>query len=152
MTNDESRLLADLRAMWQRADPVPAELADEMIAAVAGARLDEELEILVLVSDSATRPEAQVRGSATARVLYFQAEQGWSLDAEISDDQVSGQMLDFEGDMGSVEVVVETPQGATWATRVDEVGFFTVQVELTDAVRFTVRHRGPGSVTAWVKL
>ena len=152
MTNDESRLLADLRAMWQRADPVPAELADEMIAAVAGARLDEELEILVLVSDSATRPEAQVRGSATARVLYFQAEQGWSLDAEISDDQVSGQMLDFQGDMGSVEVVVETPQGATWATRVDEVGFFTVQVELTDAVRFTVRHRGPGSVTAWVKL
>ena len=152
MTNDESRLLADLRAMWQRADPVPAELADEMIAAVAGARLDEELEILVLVSDSATRPEAQVRGSATARVLYFQAEQGWSLDAEISDDQVSGQMLDFQGDMGSVEVVVETPQGATWATRVDEVGFFTVQVELTYAVRFTVRHRGPGSVTAWVKL
>jgi hypothetical protein len=152
MTNDESRLLADLRAMWQQADPEPAELTDAMIAAVAGARLDEELEMLVLVSDSATRPEAQVRGSSTARVLYFQAEQGWSLDAEISDDQVSGQMLDFEGDMGSVEVVVETPQGATWATRVDEVGFFSVQVELTDAVRFTIRHRGPGSVTAWVKL
>ena len=152
MTNDESRLLADLRAMWQQADPPPPDLTEAMIAAVAGARLDEELEMLVLVHDSATGPEAQVRGTATARVLYFQAEQGWSLDAEIAGDRVTGQMLDFEGDMGSVEVAVETPEGGTWASRVDEVGFFSIQAELSGAVRFTVRHRGPGAVTAWVRL
>lgn len=152
MTDDESRLLADLREMWRQADPAPPGLSEAMIAAVAVASLDEELELLVLVHDSATDPRAQVRGLATARVLFFQGEHGWSLDAEIDGDQVSGQMVDFEGNMASVEVVVETPEGATWSTGVDEVGFFTVQAELTDAVRFTVRHGAAGSVTSWVRL
>ena len=152
MTNDESRLLADLREMWRQADPAPPGLTETMIAAVAVASLDEELELLVLVHDSAAGSVAQVRGLATARVLFFQGEQGWSLDAEIDGDQVSGQMVDFEGDLASVEVTVETPEGATWSTGVDEVGFFSLQAQLTDAVRFTVRHGGSGSVTSWVRL
>lgn len=152
MTNDESRLLADLREMWRQADPVPPGLTETMIAAVAVASLDEELELLVLVHDSAAGAPTQVRGLATARVLFFQGEQGWSLDAEIDGDQVSGQMVDFEGDMACVEVAVETPEGATWSTGVDEVGFFTLTAQLTDAVRFTVRHGTAGSVTSWVRL
>lgn len=152
MTDDDDRLLADLRAMYHQADPPPPGLAEEMIAAVAGAGIDEELEMLFLVSDSATQAQPQVRGTATARVLYFQAEHGWSLDAEIDGNQVSGQLTDFEGDMGSVEVVVETPEGATWAAGLDEVGFFVLQGELTGAVRFTVRHGGAGSMSGWVRL
>lgn len=152
MTADDNELLADVRAMWHRADPPPPGLADKMIATVAAADLDEELELLVLVRDSALEPQAQVRGVATARVLYFQAVQGWSLDAEIDDNRVTGQLLDFDGDMGSIEVVVETAGGASWSAGLDEVGFFALQTDLTDSVRFTVRQDGIGSMSGWVKL
>lgn len=152
MTTDDDRLLGDLRGMWHQADPPPTGLTDRMIASVAAADLDEELEMLVLVHDSATGPQAQVRGLATARVLYFQAAQGWSLDAEIDEDQVRGQLLDFQGDMGSLEVVVETKDGATWTCRLDEVGFFTLQAQLGGSIRFTVRQGEARSVSGWVTL
>lgn len=151
MTSDDS-LLADLRTMWHRGDPPPPGLAEQMIAAVAAADLDDELELLVLVRDSAVEPLAQVRGLATARVLYFQAVQGWSLDAEIDGDQVSGQLVDFEGEMDSVEVVVETTGGATWSTSLDEVGFFAMTAELAGSVRFVVRQGDIRSTSGWVTL
>jgi hypothetical protein len=151
MTSDDS-LLADLRWMWHRSDPLPPGLVEQMIAAVAAADLDDELEMLVLVRDSATGPQAQVRGLATARVLYFQAAQGWSLDAEIDGDQVSGQLVDFDGDMRSVEVAVETTGGATWSTPLDEVGFFALRAELAGSVRFVVRQGDVRSVSGWVTL
>lgn len=138
-TEDDTRLLDDLRDMWWQADPPPPGLTTTMIAAVASADLDQEWELLVLVRDSANEPAAQVRGLATARMLYFTAAAGWSLDAEIDGGQVRGQLLDFDGDMGSVEVTVETTDGQSWTTRLDEVGFFAVDAEPTGSIRFTVR-------------
>jgi hypothetical protein len=151
-TEDDTRLLDDLRDMWWLADPPPPGLTATMIAAVAAADLDQEWELLVLVRDSANEPAAQVRGLATARMLYFTAAEGWSLDAEIDRDQVRGQLLDLDGDMGAVEVTVETADGRTWTTGVDEVGFFAVQAEPTDSVRFTVRHGQTRSSSRWVEL
>ena len=150
-THDDERLLASLRTMWHASDPPPPGLVDQMFGAVGAADLD--LELLVLVRDSATGPQAQVRGLSTARVLYFQAAQGWSLDAEIDGDQVSGQLVDFEGDPASVEVVVETSGGATWSTTLDEVGFFALRADdLAGAVRFVVRQGDSRSVSGWVTL
>ena len=57
--------------------------------------------------------------------LNFSAASGWSLDAEIDGAEVRGQLLDFEGDMESVEVTVETTDGQTWTTAHDESGFIT---------------------------
>ena len=94
--------------MWTTYDPPPPGLVATMIAAVAAAEIDEEWEMLVLLRDSADRPAAEVRGLSTARVLYFSAASGWSLDAEIDGAEVRGQLLDYEGDMESVEVTVET--------------------------------------------
>ena len=101
MTTEDTRLLDDLRDLWWLADPPPPGLTATMIAAVAAADLDHEWELLVLVRDSANEPAAQVRGLATARMLYFTAAEGWSLDAEIDGDQVRGQVLDFVGDLGA---------------------------------------------------
>ena len=151
-TDDDTRLLDDLRDLWSRTDPPPAGLSAAMIAAVAAAGLDDEWELLVLVRDSADEPAAHVRGLSTARVLYFNAVAGWSLEAEIDGNDVRGQLLDFDGDMGSVEVVVDTTDGQSWTTALDEVGFFVLTGEPTGSVRFTVRAGGRSATSRWIEL
>lgn len=152
MTSGDAALLGELRDMWTTYDPPPAGLVATMVAAVAAAEIDEEWELLVLLRDSATGPTAQVRGLSTARVLYFSAAAGWSLDAEIDGDQVRGQLLDFEGDVGSVEVTVETTDDQTWTIPLDESGFFMVEAEPTGSIRFTVRAGESVSSSRWVEL
>ena len=149
---DDVALLEELRAMWVTNDPPPADLTATMIAVVASAGLDDEWEMLTLVSDSADEPAAQVRGLSTARVLYFNAVAGWSLEAEIDGNEVRGQLLDFDGDMGSVEVVVDTTDGQGWTTGLDEVGFFVLTGEPTGSVRFTVRAGGRSATSRWIEL
>lgn len=151
-TGDDAALLEELRTMWTTYDPPPPGLTQTMIAAVAAADLDAEWELLVLVRDSADEVAQDVRGLATARMLYFTAGEGWSLDAEIDGDQVRGQLLDLDGDMGTVEVTVETADGRSWHTGLDEVGFFAIQAEATGSVRFTVRRGTTVSSSRWVEL
>lgn len=152
MTTDDTRLLDDLRDMWRLVDPPPPGLTGVMIAAVAVTDLDQEWELLVLVRDSADEPAAQVRGLATARVLYFAAVEGWSLDTEIDDGQVRGQLLDFAGDVGSVEVTLEIRDGQSWTTGLDEFGFFAIQAEPTGFVRFVLRHGEARASSHWVEV
>ena len=151
MTTGDTRLLDDLRDMWQLADPPPPGLTSRMIAAVAAADLDQEWELLVLVRDSADEPAAQVRGLGTARMLYFNATEGWSLEAEIDGDQVRGQVLDLD-DLSAVEVTLETTAGQSWTTGIDEVGFFAIQAEATGSVRFTVRRGEAVASSRWVEV
>jgi hypothetical protein len=138
--------------MWTTYDPPPHDLVPTMIALVAATDLDDEWEMLVLVRDSADEPAAQVRGLGTSRILYFTAAEGWSLDAELDEGQVRGQLLDFDGDLGSVEVVLETTDGQTWTTVLDEVGFFAIAAEPTGSIRFTVRYRSKVVSSRWVEL
>ena len=152
MMTDDDRLLAELRTLWSATDPPPADLAEAMLAAVAAADLDDDLELLVLVRDSADEPAAQVRGPGTARVLYFRAVQGWTLDAEIDADQVRGQLLDFTGDLGQVEIALETREGERWSTGLDDYGFFTIPATLSGSIRFTVADGGTDSSSRWVEL
>ncbi len=152
MMTDDDRLLADLRDLWNATDPPPAGLVEAMIAAVAAADLDDDLELLVLVRDSADEPAAQVRGLSTLRVLYFRAVQGWTLDAEIDDAEVRGQLLDFNGELGSVEVSVETQEGQRWLSGLDEVGFFTIAAALSGWIRFTVTQGDMVSSSRWVEI
>lgn len=154
MTHDDARLLAALADMWQRVDPPRPDLADEMVAVVVTADLDEEVELLVLVHDSAQGPQTAVRGVSTSRALHFRTIQGWTLQVELDGDRLSGELLDVDGDgdVAEVEVGVETSGGTTQWVRPDEVGFFTVRVELVGAVRFTVRHDGLSTTSGWVPL
>ena len=152
MTTEDTALLADLRAMWQAVDPPPAELPEQMIATVASADLEEELELLVLVRDSATEPAAQVRGLGTARVLYFRAVQGWTLDAEIDGEVIRGQLLDYDGDMSRIEVTLETKSGEQWSSGLDEVGFFGLVAQPSGFIRFSVRQGRTVSSSRWVEV
>ncbi|QBX54145.1 hypothetical protein EXE58_00755 [Nocardioides seonyuensis] len=154
MTTGDDRVLADVRRMWHEVDPPPTDLVERMIAAVASADLDLdiELELMQLVRDSATEAPAGVRGGATVRVLHFAGLHGWVLETEIDADRVRGQLLDFPGDLASVEVVVETAEGGEWTTRLDEVGFFVLDTRVAGSVRFGVRHEDSGSISSWVRL
>lgn len=152
MTASDDSLLDDLRAMWLLVDPTPPGLTATVISTVAAVDLDQEWELLVLVRDSADEPAAQVRGLASSRILYFTAAEGWSLDAEIDGDQVRGQLLDFDGDMGSVEVALESRDGDRWSSGLDEVGFFALTAEVSGEVRFTVSN-GTGSASSrWIEV
>jgi len=138
--------------MWATCDPPTPGLTETMIATVAAADLDDEWAMLELVRDSRAEPAAAVRGVATSRILYFTAAEGWSLDAEIEEGQVRGQLLDFDGDMESVEVAVEAKDGQRWTTGLDDVGFFVLTAAPTGAVRFTVGDGRRSATSRWIDL
>lgn len=152
MNDSDDTLLDDLHDLWVLADPPPPGLTTDMVALVAAADLDEEWELLVLVRDSLEEPQAQVRGLASARMLYFTAAAGWSLDAEIDGDQVRGQVLDLDAEPASVEVAVETRAGERWTTTLDEVGFFALTAEVSGEIRFTVHGGAVVASSRWVEV
>ena len=152
MTDDDTALLEDLRAMWLAIDPPPPGLVETMVAVVASAGLDHEWELLALVRDSADEPAAQVRGLGTARVLYFRAVQGWTLDAEIDSERVSGEILDFTRDLASVRVTLETRAGDAWDATPDESGFFSMRAPAAGSLRFTVDDGESVASSRWVEL
>ena len=68
----DAALFARMRAMWEDVDPVPADLVDRMVAAVAVEDLSREYALLTLVEGSssppcAARPTPRPCSSATAR-------------------------------------------------------------------------------------
>jgi hypothetical protein len=63
----DAALFARMRSMWERVDPMPAELVDRMVAAVAVEDLSREYALLTLVEGSL----AAVRGEADTATLQF---------------------------------------------------------------------------------
>lgn len=65
--SDDPQLLDRLRALWTAIDPVPADLADRVVAAVAADGLNREYALLTLVEGEL----GAVRGDADALTLQF---------------------------------------------------------------------------------
>ncbi len=61
-------MFAQLRAVWEHLDPVPVDLVDRMVAAVAVADLSREYALLTLVEGAHL---AAVRGEADTATLQF---------------------------------------------------------------------------------
>ncbi|QKJ18409.1 hypothetical protein [Microbacterium hominis] len=64
----DRELFAQLRATWEQVDPVPADLADRMVAAVAVEDLTREYALLTLVASDEL---AAVRSAADTATLQF---------------------------------------------------------------------------------
>ena len=64
----DAALFARMRAMWEEVDPVPADLVDRMVAAVAVEDLSREYALLTLVEGSQL---AAVRGETDTATLQF---------------------------------------------------------------------------------
>ena len=65
---DDAAVFAALRRTWQHVDPVPVELIDDVVAAVASADLGREYALLTLVDSDAT---SAVRGDADMLTMQF---------------------------------------------------------------------------------
>jgi hypothetical protein len=63
----DAALFARMRRMWQDVDPVPADLVDQMVAAVAVEDLSREYALLTLVEGTL----AAVRGESDTATLQF---------------------------------------------------------------------------------
>ncbi|MFT3798088.1 hypothetical protein [Microbacterium sp.] len=66
--SSDAALLRALRHTWERVDPMPADLVDRMVAAVATADLTREYALLTLVETDAL---SAVRGDADMLTLQF---------------------------------------------------------------------------------
>lgn len=64
----DAALMAGLRVFWEDVDPVPADLVDRVIAALAVEELDREWELLSFVSGAEL---GAVRGDADVLTLQF---------------------------------------------------------------------------------
>lgn len=63
----DAALFARMRGMWEKVDPMPADLVDRMVAAVAVEDLSREYALLTLVEGSL----APVRGETDTATLQF---------------------------------------------------------------------------------
>ncbi|QEO08809.1 hypothetical protein [Protaetiibacter larvae] len=70
-SNDDARLFASLRQLWEERDPMPEGLVEDVLVALETHRLADEYRELLLVSDEHTL--AGVRGEAP-RILQFGAQ------------------------------------------------------------------------------
>jgi len=148
--NPQDELLAELRSLLRRTDPVPAEVTDFARAALGWRRLDAEL--AELLEDSALEPgsAALTRGAAGTRSLTFRSA-NLTIDIELEDGLLLGQLAPA-ADGATVEV--QTGEGAVVATvQSDELGRFRVTLEDGRRYRLRVVRADASAVeTSWFSL
>jgi hypothetical protein len=144
---DDEALIADLRAALAEPGQGTDHAREAARAALTWQSVDEEL--MRLTHDSLFADHALVRSAGTAppRVLAFQAS-GFSLEVELDDDVLTGQLLP-----GSPAVVeVAGASGTQVRVDADGDGFFTVSGVSGGRVRFQVSRAGRTHTSEWVTL
>lgn len=147
---DRDPLFDDLAAAWSRWDPMPDDLPDRILTAVAMADLDTAYELLTLVarSDSLLGSRAGVDGRT---IIEFTAD-GVHIGVRVADGE-QGRRIDGwveAARIASVEVFIDgMPQGGrvTSASRFEldglPSGLAALEIELTDTGGAPRRFRSP---------
>lgn len=150
----DDQLLTRLRSAFETVDPVPGDLVAQMIAVVAAADIDEELELLMLVHDSASADAPALRGIAVVRALTFEDGAGLVLDVELGHDRVMGQVAtDTDGGAPATAALVLDTDTERVDVELDESGFFTLDVPPgTRRVRFQLQGPTGRVATPWLDL
>jgi hypothetical protein len=134
--NDDRALFADLRAMWERADPMPEDLVDRCIAAIAAEDLDFELLTLTASVSLAVRGDAQVLECSTDDV---------TLVVRISDEPDGTRRID--GWSEGVDEVTLLTGTADRTSVVSKIGRFEFDGVPSGPVRLRLRTEGRGFET-----
>ncbi|QYJ05661.1 hypothetical protein KUV85_08270 [Nocardioides panacisoli] len=135
MTEPDEVLLNELQAMWQRRDPMPVDLPDRIVAAIAAEDLEFELLSLSAITETAVRgDEAQVLECATDELTLL---------VRISDEPDGSRRVDGWSE-GVRQVELLTPVGR----RVADVGDGG-RFEFDDVPRGPVRLRLRGERKAF---
>ena len=144
-----SAFLADIRAVLDEADPVPAHVVAAAKASYTWRTIDAEL--AELADDSALAPTAGIRGQGGPRLLTFEAPTV-TVVVEVTDvgdrRRILGQLVGPQ----QARVDVRHADG-TETVPADEVGRFSVDAVPAGPVSF-VCHTGSGRsvVTSWVTV
>lgn len=115
----DAALFARLRQAWEAADPVPDDLVDRMVAAVAVEDLSREYEELTLVESS---PLEVVRSEAdTATLQFSDGRTSVLLHVAVTDDGTRR----VDGWVDAEALAIRLAQGGTeWAAEAAERGRF----------------------------
>jgi hypothetical protein len=149
MDHDDDRLLSELAAAYRTvsADDV-ARAARAGKAAFELAALDEELTFAALVYDSMLdREPALTRDAHAPRMLMFECD-SCSVQLEINDDGILGQVVPAEA--GSV--VAEFGDGESSTAVTDPLGCFALSGLPAGPFRLRVRAGTWALVTEWTSL
>lgn len=130
-------LLAGLRALWEERDPVPADLADRMVAAVAVEDLSREYALLTLVEASA----AAVRGETDTATLQFSDGQT-SVLLHVTANEDGSRRLDGWVDADALAIRLEQAEEGLPA-RAGEHGRFAFDAIPAGVSRLRIVVRGP---------
>lgn len=134
----DAALFARLRAVWEQVDPAPADLVDQMVAAVAVEDLTREYALLTLVEGSL----AAVRGEADTATLQF-SDGTTTVLLHVTVTEDGGRRVD--GWVDASALAIRLSQGEReWAAEAGEHGRFAFE-EVTPGVarlRMVVRDAG----------
>ena len=150
---DDAALLAELREMLDRVDPVPAWLED--LARLSYDLRTQDLEVAELVADSQVdRPAVAVRAEAAAaepRLLSFEAD-GLLIDLQVShrgrSQELAGQLVPG----GRALVELRQPGRPVRRAEADELGRFGLESDAEVPFSLLVRRRGSAPVAStWLR-
>lgn len=123
----DAALFARMRHMWEEIDPVPADLVDHMVAAVAVEDLSREYALLTLVEGSF----AEVRGESDTATLQF-SDGTTSVLLHVTATEDGGRRVD--GWVDATALAIRLVQGEReWAADPGEHGRFAFD-EVTPGV------------------
>ena len=123
----DAALFARMRHMWEEIDPVPADLVDRMVAAVAVEDLSREYALLTLVEGSF----ADVRGESDTATLQF-SDGTTSVLLHVTATEDGGRRVD--GWVDATALAIRLVQGdREWAADPGEHGRFAFD-EVTPGV------------------
>ena len=146
---DDDQLLAALGEAIRARDTVPARFIEAAKNAYAWHNIDAELAELTYDSSRDESLSAAVRSeNASIRALAFTSAH-FSIELEVTEDSLVGQIIPPRE--GTIEA--QTGAGATAATPVDKMGFFST--EPIPASPFRLHYRtaeGTDLVTGWITL
>ncbi|MEV8267946.1 hypothetical protein [Microbacterium sp. NPDC076911] len=114
----DAALFARLRVLWAEHDPVPAELIDRMVAAVASSDLSREYAMLTLVEGSL----AAVRGDTDTATLQF-SDGVTSVLVHVSTTESGGRRVDGWVD-GTVAAILLMQGDREWRVDPSDQGRF----------------------------
>jgi len=123
----DAALFARMRRMWEDVDPVPADLVDQMVAAVAVEDLSREYALLTLVEGTL----AAVRGESDTATLQF-SDGSTSVLLHVTDTESGDRRVD--GWVDATALAIRLVQGdREWSAEPGEHGRFAFD-EVTPGV------------------
>ncbi|PID53633.1 MAG: hypothetical protein CSA58_00725 [Micrococcales bacterium] len=140
----DAALLAELRAAL-RAGPADEQVVQAAKAALSLRTLDEELELMSLISDTILDSLAGVRGGP--RILVFSGG-GVSVELESVEGELVGQIVPPT----QATVLAESADGERLSTQTDELGCFAIALPGVGPVRLRMGGERGRLVTEWARF